>query len=214
MGPENNNMQVIHMKKFAIAAAAAAAVSATPVLAQEGSATSFYVGPVVGYESVKLSTEGYSESDDGVMYGVVAGADFALGTTAFIGLEGEYTESDVKESAQDVFDLGDEIGLKTGRSFYVGARAGVPVGGAKVYIKGGYVNARLEGFYDDGADIYVAKDDMDGWLLGAGVEAKLSPVVLRLEYRYSDLGDITVLGVNTDVSAKRHQVVAGALFSF
>lgn len=202
------------MKKFAIAAAAAAAVSATPVLAQEGSATSFYVGPVVGYESVKLSTEGYSESDDGVMYGVVAGADFALGTTAFIGLEGEYTESDVKESAQDVFDLGDEIGLKTGRSFYVGARAGVPVGGAKVYIKGGYVNARLEGFYDDGADIYVAKDDMDGWLLGAGVEAKLSPVVLRLEYRYSDLGDITVLGVNTDVSAKRHQVVAGALFSF
>ena len=41
------------MKKFAFAAAALLATAATPAFAQDGATV--YVGPVVGYDNVKIS---------------------------------------------------------------------------------------------------------------------------------------------------------------
>jgi len=202
------------MKKIAFAAAVAA-LSATPAFAQdEAKPTTFYVGPVVGYDNIKLSDGTDSESDDGVMYGVVAGVDYQVNNSFFLGVEGEFADSEVGESVSNIVYAGDEARVEAGRSLYIGARAGTQIGGAKFYVKGGYINARINAEYDDTVDVYKGHEDLDGWLVGVGAEAKLSPVVLRLEYRYSDYGDVNIAGLNTGIDASRHQVVAGALFSF
>jgi outer membrane immunogenic protein len=205
------------VKKFAFAAAAIAAAVATPALAQDGKTTTIYAGPIIGYDHVSLSDGVESAGDDGVMYGVSVGADFAMSKSEsmFVGIEGEFSDSNTGESADDVLIPGDRVTIGAGRNFYVGGRIGMGVGGAaKVYLKGGYSNARVDGSYNDTVDTYHISDDLDGWVVGAGVEAKLSPVLLRLEYRYSKYGDIKVEGVDTGIDASRHQVVAGALFAF
>ncbi|RYE69202.1 MAG: porin family protein [Oxalobacteraceae bacterium] len=172
-----------------------------------------FVGPVVGYDSVRLSDGTDSESEGDVMYGLVAGVDVNVGG-AFVGVEGEWSDSEVGATVEDVITLGDEAGVEVGRTLYVGGRLGTNLGAAKIYAKGGYINTKVEGFYDDGVDIYSADTELDGWVLGAGVQTRISPVVLRLEYRYANYGEVEVLGVGTDIDASRHQVVLGALFAF
>lgn len=205
------------MKKFAFAAAAIAAVAATPAFAQgEAKPVTVFAGPVVGWDHVRLSDGADSGSDDGVLYGVNAGADFVVGQGGmFVGIEGEVTDSSTSEDADDVFAAGDSVSIDAGRNLYAGLRLGTAVStNTKVYLKGGYSNARFKGEYDDGVNTYRGHDDLDGWVLGAGVEAKLSPVLLRLEYRYSNYGHVDIDGFDTGISAERHQVVAGAFFAF
>jgi outer membrane immunogenic protein len=202
------------VKKFAFAAAALAATAATPAFAQD-SGTTVYVGPVVGYDSVTLSDGTDSESTDGVLYGVVAGVDFNLSQGMFVGAEAEFTDSDVGETVSDIDVVGDSASLEAGRSLYVGARVGANVGEmAKVYVKGGYSNAKIEGTYDDTVDVFTVSDELDGWVLGAGAEARFSPVVVRLEYRYADYNEIEFLGAGSGIDMSRHQVVLGALLAF
>lgn len=203
------------MKNCAIVLAAIAAMTATPSLAQEGKDVSFVVGPIVGYDSVTLSDGSISESDDGVLYGAVAGVDYRLNDNAFVGVEAEFTDSDVSDSVTDVVVAGDRATVKAGRNLYLGARAGVMLSSAtRLYAKGGYSNAEAKGSYDDTAETYKVSDKLDGWVLGAGVETRLAPVALRLEYRYSDYENIKLLGIDTGVDASRHQVLAGALLAF
>ena len=200
------------MKKFAFAAAALLATAATPAFAQSGATV--YVGPVVGYDSVKISDGTDSESDDGILYGVTAGVDFDLGPGMFAGLEAELTDSGVSERLDNVLIPGDQVRVEAGRNIYVGARLGASVGSAKVYVKGGYANGKIEGSYDDTVLVISDSDTLDGWVLGTGAQFELSPFVLRVEYRYTDYSDIEAFGVNTGLGVSRHQVVAGALFAF
>jgi outer membrane immunogenic protein len=205
------------VKKFAFAAAVVAATVATPAFAQdEAKPVSFYVGPIVGWDHVHLSDGTDSVNEDGVVYGVNAGADFAIGQGGtFVGIEGELTDSSTDDSIDDVIVAGDSASIEANRNLYAGVRLGTVVSpNVKAYVKGGYSNARFKGAYDDGTTVYTGHDDLDGWVLGAGVEAKLSPVLLRLEYRYSDYGSVDIGGFNTGVDASRHQVVAGAMFAF
>ena len=203
------------MKKLALLAASVAAFAATPAFAQdEASNVSFQVGGVVGYDSVKFSAGGDSESTDDVVYGITGGVDFNLGG-AFVGAEAEWNDSEVGQSAEDVFVAGDEVSLGVGRTLYAGARLGANVSeNAKLYVKGGYVNTKIEGAYDNGTTVFSDDEEIDGFLLGAGVEYKMKPVTVRVEYRYSDYGDLDLGGVATGIEATRHQVVAGLLFGF
>lgn len=205
------------MKKFAFAAAAVAATVATPAFAQdEAKPMTFYVGPIVGWDHVRLSDGTDSVNNDGVVYGVNAGADFAIGQGGtFVGIEGEVTDSSTSDRIDNAIVAGDSASIDAGRNLYAGVRLGTVVSSnVKAYVKGGYSNARFKGTYDDGTDIYTGHDDLDGWVLGAGLEAKLSPVLLRLEYRYSDYGNVAIDGFDTGATASRHQVVAGAMFAF
>lgn len=204
------------MKKFAFAAAAIAATLATPAFAQDAKPVTFYVGPIVGWDHVRLSDGANSTKDDGVVYGVTAGADYTVGEGGlFLGIEGEFSDSNVSETVNDVLVTGDSAKIDAGRNLYAGVRVGTEIEGkTRVYVKGGYSNARANGTYNDGVNTYTGHDDLDGWVLGAGVETRLSPVLLRLEYRYSDYGNVVVDGVDTGASASRHQIVAGALFAF
>lgn len=201
------------MRKLAILLAACTAASASPAFAQVGLGPSFYVGPVVGYDSVKSSAGDESESDSGIVYGVVAGADFDLAPGAFIGIEGEYNGSTVDTDMEDILVAGDEGKIEAGRTLYVGSRIGAQLAGLKIYGKGGYINSKFNSSYTDTVTL-TSNDDLDGFLIGAGAETQMGLVRLRGEYRYVNYGEPSYFGIDTGAEASRHQLMVGALFGF
>jgi outer membrane immunogenic protein len=175
------------VKKIAILAAASTmTVIAAPAMAQ--AANTAPVGPrveaLVGYDSLKA----LGDDDQGVVYGVGAGYDFAVGNSVSLGLDVEATDSTQKIGNDDVY-------VKSGRDLYAGARVSFGISDkANVYLKGGYTNARFKA--SDG-DI-TAADNADGWRLGAGTQYNITgKAYVGGEYRYSSYegGDL-----------KRHQV--------
>ena len=171
------------MKKYVLAAALAAGLAA-PAMAQDDAAfTGFRVEALVGYDNVNVS--GF-KNPDGLLYGVGAGYDFALGGTV-LGIEAEAADSTAK------LDLGGGVDLKAGRDLYVGGRAGVIVGSGLLYAKAGYTNARVKVTGFGGAN-------GDGIRGGVGYEFILSgKMYAKVEYRYS----------NYEADLSRNQAVAG-----
>jgi outer membrane immunogenic protein len=220
------------MKKIAIVLALGASASAVPALAQDNSA---FTGPrveaIIGYDITKAGSSvdndinpDDDESIDGLLYGVGVGYDIALGG-AVVGVEGEFTGG----TAKTEFDNGDFEGfglgrVKTGRDFYVGARAGILASpNALVYVKGGYTNARFNVLASDGQTELRQNFDTDGWRLGAGAEVAMSEnLFAKLEYRYSkySLGEVDFEDSRFpdsdrfDLDLDRHQIVAAVGFRF
>lgn len=174
------------MRKTLILAAVSAVVVATPAFAQ--TAPGAPVGPrveaLVGYDSVKA----LGETDDGFLYGIGAGYDFAVGNAVSLGVDVEATDSTQKIG-------NDTIYVKSGRDLYAGGRISYALSDrANLYVKGGYTNARFKA--SDG--VITAADNSDGWRLGAGAQFRLTgKSYVGGEYRFSDYegGDL-----------KRHQV--------
>lgn len=174
------------VNKTLILAAVAATVVATPAFAQTSPAAP--AGPrveaLVGYDSAKA----LGESDDGVLYGIGAGYDFAVGNGVSLGVDAEATDSTQKFGNDTVY-------VKSGRDLYAGGRISYAISDrANIYAKGGYTNARFKA--SDG--VITAADNVDGWRLGAGAQFNLTgKAYVGGEYRFSSYegGDL-----------KRHQV--------
>lgn len=181
------------MKKFvALTAVATAALAATPALAQAPQGPR--VEALVGYDAprIRVNDSGINGTfkDEGVVYGVGAGYDFALGNRASLGVDVEASDSTVKET--NIAGT-----LKAERDLYAGGRVSLPLGadGSNVYLKGGYTNARFSA--ESGA--LRAKQDLDGYRIGGGAQFALAgKAYVGGEYRFSDY--------ENDV--RRHQVVA------
>ena len=126
------------MRKLLIGAALLSTALATPAFAQEAAPfTGPHIEGLVGYDDV-------SEAKGDLMYGVSAGYDFQLGGV-IAGIEGEFADSDVKGSANDLISTGDSYSLNTDRDLYVGARFGFAVTpSTMIYVKGGYTNAKFD----------------------------------------------------------------------
>lgn len=202
------------MKKAILAALTTCCVSAPAYAQDDTSLGGAKIGVVAGYDSVELSFDGESASKGGLAYGLTAGYDFDLGN-AVVGVEAELGDSTAKESVGDVLVVGDEASISASRDLYVGARVGFGVGSnVLLYAKGGYTNVRVKARYSDGTDSFSDSDTLDGYRLGAGVEFIGLSNFARLEYRYSDYGKYSYDGVNTGISASRHQVVATGGFRF
>lgn len=202
------------MKKAVIVALTTCFVSIPAYAQDSASLGGAKVGLVAGYDSVELSFDGESGSKGGLVYGVTAGYDFDLGN-AVVGIEAELADSTAKESVTDILVAGDEASISASRDLYVGARVGFGVGSnVLLYAKGGYANVRVKARYADGSDSFSDSDTLDGYRLGAGVELLGVSNFARLEYRYSDYGKISFDGLNTGVSASRHQIVATGGFRF
>jgi outer membrane immunogenic protein len=204
------------MKVVRIALLATAALAATPALAQDESTfTGFYAGAIVGYDHVTITDGADSESKDGVVYGALLGYDYDLGSTV-IGAEAEITGSSVKQTAEDLIVVGDDASIKAGRDLYVGLRVGFKATPRTlVYLKGGYTNARVSVQYDDHTGFaFNAADNLDGYRIGGGVEYSFGRIAVRGEYRYSGYGDYHYAGLNTDLSANRHQAVVTLVGKF
>lgn len=193
------------IKKFSTVSAIAFTVAlAAPAMAQ-GEGTAFdgpYVAGMVGYDKIRIATPLGSGSDDGVLFGGVVGFDKNINGVV-LGVEGEYSDSNVEERANDVVVLGDSVSVKTGRDLYAGIRLGGEIAsGFLLYAKGGYTNAKAKAVYDDGVDIVSGSDNLQGYRLGAGIETNISGFLARVEYRYSDYGSYEGTGLKPD----RHQV--------
>lgn len=174
------------MKKILFASVASAAfLAATPAFAQDAPAVS---GPrveaLVGYDRVKID----GEHDGGVLFGIGAGYDFAIGNGVSLGADVEATESTQKEGDADIAQV------KAGRDLYAGGRVSFAVSPkANLYLKGGYTNARFKA--TDGVDSVSA--NADGFRVGAGGQYNVAgKAYVGGEYRYS----------NYEAGLTRHQV--------
>ena len=219
------------MKKLALILASGAALVAVPAFAQEVDST--FTGPrvegIIGYDVSKAgssvdndTSKSDDESIDGLMYGIGAGFDFAMGGVV-LGIEGEYTDSTAKTG----FYNGDFEGFGCGnvkavRDLYVGGRVGfIAAPKTLVYAKAGYTNARYDVLASDGQTELKSNFDTDGYRLGAGVEQAINEnTFAKLEYRYSKYseGEIDVPnGADSnrfDIDLDRHQVVASVGLRF
>ncbi len=181
------------MNKFvALTAVSLAALAATPALAQAPQGPR--VEALVGYDVVKvdLNSAGVDDNfkDEGVLYGVGAGYDFALGNGAALGVDVEATDSTTKESAAGA-------AVSTGRDLYAGGRVSFGLGadGSNVYLKGGYTNARFS--VTDG--LTRESGNADGYRIGGGAQFAIGgKAYVGGEYRYS----------NYEGPLERHQLAA------
>jgi outer membrane immunogenic protein len=187
----NKNQGILKMKNVTIAAAIAASMLASPVLAQEVGDFSGVKGTAIaGYDNIDLDIAGV-DNVDGFLYGAALGYDIQSGNFVY-GAELEATES--------TGNISDATGrIEAGRDLYAGARIGYVVGSsALLYAKAGYTNARV-------SSPGVVSENGDGVRVGAGIEYKLSNnAFLRGEYRYS----------NYEAGVSRNQVVGGVGFRF
>lgn len=198
------------MRKYLLGAALLSSAAITPAFAQESAPfTGPHIEAITGYDDV-------SEGKGDLMYGVNAGYDFQLGGV-IAGIEGEFADSDVKGSGQDLLTTGDRFSLNTDRDLYVGARLGFAVApSTMIYAKGGYTNAKFESRFDDGAGtIYNNGVTADGYRIGAGIEQKFNLFgpsgFIKAEYRYSNYKNIDIGqdDYDLDTDFDRHQAVVG-----
>jgi len=199
------------IKKFVALSVLATAAVATPAFAQDAGVAfdGPYIAAMGGYDKVRVDTPIGHGSDDGVLFGGVVGFDKNIRGAVF-GVEGEYSDSNVKESVDNVFVAGDRASLKTGRDLYAGIRIGGEVTpGVMLYAKGGYTNAKVKASYDDGVDVLRGSDELEGYRLGAGVETTVRGLIGRVEYRYSNYGHYEGI-----LQPERHQVAAMVGYRF
>ncbi|MEE4452583.1 outer membrane protein [Novosphingobium resinovorum] len=166
------------MKKFA-AVGLVAALFAVPAVAQAQA----FVQAEAGLDVV--SAEGESEANIG--YGATVGYDMPLSGGMFVGVQATYADSETKRCARDA---GEKICLEAGRDVAVLARLGTSLTEqSKLYVMGGYANARAEvNYYDDGVDgVAGVRSDLDGFRLGAGYQYDINDkFFVKAEYRYSN----------------------------
>lgn len=155
----------------------------------------------VGYDNVRVSFEdagidgGFD--NDGVVFGLGVGYDFAVGPTTAFGIDLEASQS---SADFDVTDGVDSVELSAGRDLYAGARVTFALSPAvNLYMKAGYTNARFTGTITNGPDITSERANADGVRGGAGLQFALnSNLYVGGEYRYS----------NYEADVSRHQAVA------
>lgn len=173
------------MKTFAMAGLAAA-LFAVPAAAQAQA----FIQAETGLDNVSV----YGESKSGVTYGVSAGYDMNISNGMFIGIQGTVADSSTKYCERDFFLTNDRWCLRTGRDLAAVARLGTSMGErSKLYVLGGYTNARVRETYEF-ANIDVSEGESgSGFRLGAGTQYDLSSTLfLKAEYRYSNYeGDFT-----------------------
>lgn len=179
------------MKKIvALAGLSIAAIAATPAAAQNAAPTGGRVEALIGYDAVRIDLEDFgvdeSAKDSGVLFGIGAGYDFAVGSMS-LGVDVEATDSTTKEGDDDTGSL------SAGRDLYAGVRASFPVSPtANIYVKGGYTNARLKAEFEGDSE----SANADGFRLGAGAQFIISgKAYVGGEYRYS----------NYEADLSRHQ---------
>ena len=194
------------MKKImtALIAGAGLAALATPASA---AVTGARVEAIVGWDHGSVSFDDFGAdldvNGDGIVFGLGAGYDFAVGTGSSIGIDVEASES---TADVDIVDGTDSAELSIGRDLYVGGRFTIAAGAnANVYVKAGYTNARVRATVDDGVTTVTDAANADGIRGGLGVQIGVGGnAYVGAEYRYS----------NYEADFSRHQAVATLGFRF
>lgn len=185
------------MKNFAIVGAAVA-LFAAPAAANAQA----FIQAEAGADHV--SVEG--ENRTGFGYGISGGYDYQLNGGLFIGVQGTFADSDTKQCYSE--GEGYKSCVEAGRDVSAVVRLGTAAGEkSKVYVFGGYTNARVEltARSSELDGVYGLRTDLDGVRLGAGFQQDLNDkFFVKAEYRYSNY--------QNDVSRHAGVVALGAKF--
>ncbi|KXF78934.1 autotransporter [Paramesorhizobium deserti] len=187
--------------------------------------TGAYIGAQVGYGWGKSEADvgdAFSSElkPDGFLGGIYGGYNWEAGNNIVLGLDADISYADLQEEA-DFFEGG--AYLYTGEaklrwSGAVRARAGYAVDRFLPYIAGGVAFGEVEHNANiDGVSVLDDKKTQTGWTLGAGVDyAATDNVIVRFEYRYTDLGDedFDFGGVNYNADFKSHDIRLGVAYKF
>lgn len=165
-----------------------------------------------------------SRNDNSITYGGEVGYDYQFRGGPVIGI---YAGADFSDGAQCLELVEDDLACSSlGRTFTVGARAGMALGRSSlIYVKGGYSNGKMGAFYDpDLTDndenqpgpVYEFSKTKGGYHVGGGVQVGLTEnLYAKLEYVYTDYGSRSdTIGTGTGAPTlvtdlNRHQVLAG-----
>lgn len=160
----------------------------------------------VGTASTPLGDFNSGRSNDVATGGVFVGYDYRLTPKVVAGVEAGISLSDSDELVSTV--AGRTVSIDAERSIDLSARLGYLVTDSTlVYARGGYSNVRAETALTS-AGSRSDKSNLDGWLVGAGVERALSQrISTRFEYRYTDLGE-------GNGKFDRHQLLLGVSYRF
>jgi len=195
------------MKNVLITLMAGAAFAATATPAAAAATKGFRVEAVAGWDHGSLDLNDFGIDDelnsDGIVFGLGAGYDFAVGTGNSLGIDVEATES---TGDVEITDGTDSAEISIGRDLYVGGRFTFAAGSnANVYLKAGYTNARIRAAVDDGTGVISDAANADGIRGGIGVQVGVGGnAYVGGEYRYS----------NYEADFSRHQAVATLGFRF
>jgi outer membrane immunogenic protein len=189
----------------------------------------FYAGLQGGYgwggtdaTSITLgagSGQSFSYSTSGAVGGVHAGYNWQSGSFV-MGLE-----TDLELSGIDGSGIGNFGGVHITNIDWLGslrARAGIAAGSTLFYLTGGLAYGGISVDRTAGVGFVPFTGDSQwktGWTLGGGIEHAFTPnISARIEYRYTDFGQITYTSPSagiTDTSDVTHSAVrAGLSFKF
>jgi outer membrane immunogenic protein len=184
------------MKKIGLAVALVAAGTAVPALAAPFQG--FHAGVEIGRDNYTLKVPGVKLSGDGIVGGVFGGYDFALGSSAFVGVEAK-----VDLSGADL-RLG-SAKAKAKTTYGASVRGGFKVNDSTgLYARVGWDNTRFSG---GGYHKWE-----DGIQYGGGIQTAVSKHVdVRVEYAITDYGSF---GLGHGVSVRNNAIKLGASFGF
>ncbi len=194
------------------ALATLAGFAAMPAQAQEFDGP--YIGVQAGWNRAEVADATIEAqpidaevSRDALVLGGYVGYNHQINDRFLIGAEAGFSGAfDDELRAQAA---GAAITIDPRYSFDLTARAGYLVNDKTlVYARGGYANSRVRTtLVTDDATTRVS-DNLDGWLVGGGVERALTDKVsARLEYRYTDFG-------NDGGQYDQHQALVGISYNF
>ncbi len=181
---------------FVLAATAATATLAAPATAANISGPR--VELVAGWDKPSFDdTFGVDIDADGVVFGIGAGYDFAVGEKVALGIDLEATESTAGFRETDGTDT---VEFDAGRDLYAGVRLTIAASErVNVYAKAGYTNARVEATLTTPTFAEELSGEADGARVGIGTQFAVGKkAYIGAEYRYS----------NYEADLSRHQAVA------
>ena len=158
------------MKKFALMATAAAltfGVSGVASAQEAATGAHPYIGVQAGLHDLQVDTDGmdtggFDIDDSAITYGIYGGVDFDLGTSAVIGVEGNFNLGNGPIDSE--YGIAGRIGLRAGTGTVIFARAGWQ-----------WVNVDADGLL--GVDEELVDDDdlgisdtIDDYIVGVGAD--------------------------------------------
>jgi len=193
------------MRKFAIIAAAAAAVSAAPALAANSGP---YIGVGVTHDNVSGGGDLEGTGISGVGGTVFAGYDMPLSENTFVGVEANFDLASAK--------VGDDVdSVEVDHKFGASARLGVNVSeGVALYGRVGYQRGRASTTIDS----VKTSESRDGLRFGGGIEAAVSErIAVRAEYNrthfYPNADDKLAYG-SDNIGLNNDQFSLAVVFGF
>ncbi len=181
------------MKTMRILLTLAATAAGTPALAQDASE---FQGPraeaTIGLDQLRfdlatVGSDGRAKQSD-LGYGFAIGYDAAVTPKLLVGVEGGVNLSDLHAITGDATD-GSE--LRQRRELTLAGRIGTPLtANTLLYGKVGYANLQVREDQTVASVTDSQKRDLDGVLVGAGLEVKMTPTAYwKSEYRYTNYAD-------------------------